>query len=125
MVFCHFRSNQGLVLHISAKNTKFLQLADELELMKKTKSGMMKNFNISCLDDFGLDGEMDIVDNVLTMADKQLIIKHALDSIKANEYEKHLPGTESVSFYHGQSIIAACEENGVIETVYALQDRVS
>lgn len=83
----------------------------------------MKNFNISCLDDFFLDGNTD-VDNVLTAADRQIIIKHALDSIKANEYEKHLPGMEHVTFYHGQSIIAACQEENVIECVYALQNKV-
>lgn len=82
----------------------------------------MKNFNISCLDDFFLDGSMDI-DNVLTAADRQIIIKHALDSVKANEYERHLPGMEHVQFYHGQSIIAACQEDGVIECVYALQNK--
>lgn len=86
------------MLHVSARNTKFLQIADELEIMKKTKSGVMKNFNISCLDDFFLDGNMD-VENILTAADKQIIVKHALDSIKANEYEKSLPGSEHVSFH--------------------------
>lgn len=121
-IFCS--PSQGLVLHVSARNTKFLQFADELEIMKKTKSGVMKNFNISCLDDFFLDGNTD-VDNVLTAADRQIIIKHALDSIKANEYEKHLPGMEHVTFYHGQSIIAACQEENVIECVYALQNKVS
>lgn len=89
--------NQGLVLHVSARNTKFLQIADELEIMKKTKSGVMKNFNISCLDDFFLDGNMD-VENILTAADKQMIVKHALDNIKATEHEKCLPGSEHVTF---------------------------
>lgn len=65
--------------------------------MKKTKSGVMKNFNISCLDDFFLDGNMD-VENILTAADKQIIVKHALDNIKASEHERFLPGSEHVSF---------------------------
>lgn len=107
---------------MSARNTKFLQFADELEIMKKTKSGVMKNFNVSCLDDFFLDGNMDI-ENVLTAADRQIIVKHALDSIRANEHERHLPGMEHVAFYHGQSIIAACMEANVIECVYALQNK--
>lgn len=85
------------MLHVSARNTKFLQIADELEIMKKTKSGVMKNFNISCLDDFFLDGNMD-VENILTAADKQIIVKHVLDNIKANEHEKSLPGSEHVKF---------------------------
>lgn len=57
----------------------------------------MKNFNISCLDDFFLDGNME-VENILTAADKQIIVKHALDTIKATEHEKSLPGPEHVSF---------------------------
>lgn len=116
-------SSERLILHVSAKNEKFLQLADELEIMKKTKSGVMKNFNISCLDDFFLDGNMD-VDNLLTAGDRQIIIKHALDSIKATEHETRLPGTE-VTFYHGESIINACLNANIIECVYALQDKVS
>ncbi len=56
----------------------------------------MKNFNISCLDDFFLDGNMD-VENILTPADKQFCVKHSLDNIKANEHEKCLPGSEHVS----------------------------
>lgn len=83
----------------------------------------MKNFNISCLDDFFLDESMEI-DNILTMADKQIIIKHAVDSIRANEYEKHLPGNESVQLYHGQSIIAACLEEGLVVNIYSLRDTV-
>lgn len=130
------------MLHVSARNTKFLQIADELEIMKKTKSGVMKIFNISCLDDFFLDGNMD-VENILTAADKQIIVKHALDNIKANEHERSLPGSEHVSFqtdphvsfmlliesiqvnfYHGQSIISACLEQGIVESVYPLQNEV-
>lgn len=91
--------------------------------MKPTKGGVMKNFNISCLDDFFLDESMEI-DNILTMADKQIIIKHAVDSIRANEYEKHLPGNESVPLYHGQSIIAACLEEGLVVNIYSLRDTV-
>lgn len=83
----------------------------------------MKNFNISCLDEFFLNDSMDI-DDLLTMADKQMIIKYAVDSIRANEYERHLPGNEMVQFYHGQSIIAACFEEGVIASVYSLRDTV-
>lgn len=94
-----------------------------MEIMKMTKSGVMKNFNVSCLDDFFLDESMDI-DNVLTAADRQIIVKYALDSIRAVESERHLPGMEQVAFYQGQSVIAACLEEGVIECVYALQNTV-
>lgn len=87
-----------------------------------TRSGVMKNFNVFCLEDFCLDGDMD-VNSLLTQADRQIIVKHALDNIKANEHEKHVPGTE-ISLYHGESIIAACLNGEVIESVYALHDKV-
>lgn len=83
----------------------------------------MRNFNISCLEDFFVKDKMSL-STVLTMADRQMIIKHVLDGIKASEFEKHIPGYETLSLYHGQSIIAACIEEGLIETVYSLRDRV-
>lgn len=91
--------------------------------MKPTISGVMKSFNISCLDDFFLNNTMDI-DDILTLADKQIIIKHAIDSIRAKEYERHLPGHEIIQFYHGQSIIAACLEEELIINIYSLRDTV-
>lgn len=91
--------------------------------MKPTRSGIMKHFNISCLDDFFLNESMDI-DGLLTLADKQMIIKYAVDSIRASEHERHLPGFEIVSFYHGQSIISACLEEGIILNIYSLRDTV-
>lgn len=118
-----FSPNRGLVIHISAEDHKFLQIADELEIMKPTKSGVMRTFNISCLEDFFVDDKM-AINNVLTMADRQIIIKHALDSIKATEFEKYIPGYETILLYHGQSIIAACQEEGLIESVYSLRDTV-
>lgn len=118
-----FSPNEGLVVHVSAENSKFLQIADELGIMKPTRSGDMKSFNISCLDDFFLNESMDI-DDILTRADKQIIIKYAVDSIRANDYERNLPGYKLIQFYHGQSIIAACCEEGLIVNVYSLRDTV-
>lgn len=113
----------GLIIHVSAENCKFLQLADELELMKPTRNGVMKNFNISCLDDFYIDDSMSI-DNVLTLGDRQMLIKHAIDNIKATEFEKFIPGYEHSLLYHGESLIAACLNEGLIENIYSLRDTV-
>lgn len=106
---------------MSAENSKFLQIADELELMKPTRSGVMKNFNISCLDDFFIDDSM-AIENVLTLADRQMIIKHAVDNIKANEIEKFIPGYEHLLLYQGQSLISACLEEGLIVNMFTLRD---
>lgn len=83
----------------------------------------MRNFNISCLEEFFIDEKM-AIKNVLTMADRQIIMKHIVDSIKATEFEKHIPGYEILTLYHGQSIIAACSEVGLIETMYSLRETV-
>lgn len=83
----------------------------------------MKNFNMACLDDFFIDDKM-AIDNVLTSGERQMIIKHAVDGIKANEFEKHIHGYEHIPLYHGQSIIAACLEEDLISNIYTLRDTV-
>lgn len=122
-VFFYCSPYAGLIVHVSAENCKFLQLADELELMKPTRSGVMKNFNISCLDDFFIDDSM-AIDNVLTLGERQMMLKHAIDNIKATEYEKCIPGYENAMMYHGESLIAACLNEGLIENIYSLRDTV-
>lgn len=52
------RSSHGLTIHISATEEQFLSQADESGFMKRTKSGIMRNFNTSCIDDFLLTGEL-------------------------------------------------------------------
>lgn len=91
--------------------------------MKPTRSGVMKSFNISCLDDFFIDDSMEL-DNVLTCAERQMLCKHAIDTIKANQFEKCIPGYEHVLLYHGQSLIQACLEEELILNIYSLRDTV-
>lgn len=64
------------------------------------------------------------IDNVLTLADRQMIIKHAIDNIKATEIEKFIPGYEHIQLYHGQSLINACVEEGLIANMFTLRDTV-
>lgn len=91
--------------------------------MKPTRGGVMKNFNISCLDDFFIDDSM-AIDNVLTVAERQMMIKHAIDNIKATEIERFIPGYENIPLYHGQSLINACMEEGLIVNMFSLRDTV-
>lgn len=64
------------------------------------------------------------IDNVLTLADRQMLIKHAVDNIKATEIEKFIPGYEHNLLYHGQSLINACVEEGLIVNMFTLRDTV-
>lgn len=47
------------------------------------------------------------IEDILTPADKQVVIKYALDNIKAGADERHIPGHTAVALYHGQSIFHA------------------
>lgn len=115
---------EGLTIHVSATKVKLLELADELGLMKKTRSGFMRNFNVVSLDDFFVDDKMDI-DDLLTPADCQYLVKYALENIKAKRNERNFPGTEIEQLYHGESIIQAAITNGMIHCMYSLHDKVS
>lgn len=103
---------------------KFLEIADEIGMVKHSKTGGMKNFNLVSLDEFFLNDSMSI-DDLLTSADRQLIIKYALDTIKAKENEKNILGSEQIQLYHGESIMEACINGDIIKNMYSLHDRES
>lgn len=72
------RSSNGLTIHISASEEQFLAQADEGGFMKRTKSGIMRNFNTSCIDDFLLTGE--VIYMVIYLA-RQICIKCLFSTI--------------------------------------------
>lgn len=63
------------------------------------------------------------MDDILTPADKQFVIKHALENIKAQADERQLPGYAAVSLYHGQSIIHAAMSEELIVNMFTLHDK--
>lgn len=65
------------------------------------------------------------IDNVLTLAEKQMFIKYALDNIRAIPQEKHVPNYEQITLYHGQSLVATLLKEGLINHIYSLRDPVS
>ncbi|XP_053697740.1 anoctamin-10 isoform X2 [Sabethes cyaneus] len=115
------KETQNLTLHISATQMKFLELADDIGFMKETKSGIIRNFNVACLDDFFYNDSM-AVEDILTSADRQIIIKYALENIRASEQEHHIPGTK-IQLHHGQSIIQAAQQAKIIINLYSLHDK--
>ena len=93
---------QGLTLHVSASKIKFLELAEELELKKRDKCGLIREFAVSQLDDFLEDGMH--VDDFLTTADRQYIVRHELENIRAQKEDDQVPGYPAFRLYEGQSI---------------------
>lgn len=93
---------QGLTLHVSASKIKFLEVAEELELKKCDKNGLIREFNVSQLDDFLEDGMH--VDDLLTTAERQHIVRHELENIRAQKEDDQVPGYPAFRLYEGQSI---------------------
>lgn len=115
--------DKGLIVHIAASKLRILEIADEIGFLKPTKSqGGFKSFNIGSLDDFLHEDGM-TTDDILTPAERQFAIKYALDNIKADSDEKFIPGSTATHLYHGQSIISASINDGLIADFYSLHDK--
>lgn len=82
---------QDIILHVSASKIKLLEAAEHLELQKKDKFGRLRDFTVGHLEDFLLDENMS-VDDLLTTSEKQTIVKHELDNIRATSQDNHIPG---------------------------------
>jgi len=93
---------QGLTLHVSASKIKLLEVAEELELKKRDKNGLIREFTVSQLDDFLEDGMH--VDDLLTTAERQYIVRHELENIRAQKEDDQVPGYSAFHLYEGQSI---------------------
>lgn len=63
------------------------------------------------------------VEDILTPADKQLVIKYALENIKAQADDRHIPGCNAIALYHGQSIIHVAISEELITNMFSLHDK--
>lgn len=112
--------NSHLILHVSATNERLFQLADELALMKRTKRGDMTIFSVAALTDFW-DSSMDI-NTILTFAERQYLVKHALDSIKPQLNESTIPGYPKIALCQTRPLIQTYIMEGLIKDFYSLHD---
>jgi hypothetical protein len=91
-----------VTLHISASKIKYLEVAEELELKKRDNLGVTREFTVSQLDDFLDDGMY--VDDLLTTAEREYIVRHELENIRARNEDEQVPGYPAFRLYEGQSI---------------------
>jgi anoctamin-10 len=91
-----------LTLHVSASKIKFLEVAEGLELKKRDTDGLIREFTVSQLDDF-LEDEMH-VDDLLTTAERQYIVRHELENIRALPEDDQVPDYPAFRLKEGQSI---------------------
>lgn len=81
---------QEYTFHISATKYKLLETAEDIELVKEDARGVPREFTVADLDDFLTDDRT--IDSLLNMADRQTIVLHELENIRALDYEKFIPG---------------------------------
>jgi len=63
------------------------------------------------------------IEDILTPADKQFVIKYALENIKAASDERQLPGYAAIQLYHGQSVVHAALTEELIVDMFSLHDK--
>ncbi|CAH0557355.1 unnamed protein product [Brassicogethes aeneus] len=112
--------DEGHVLHISASKIKFLEIAEEMEMVKTDRNGLMREFAVAQLEEF-LPEDMH-VDDLLTTSERQTIVRHELENIRALPDEHHVPGFQNYTLYEGQSILQVCQIYKVITGIFPLHD---
>lgn len=63
------------------------------------------------------------MEDILTPAERQVVIRYALENIKAQADERHIPGYSAVFLYHGQSIFHAAMSEELIVNMFSLHDK--
>lgn len=91
-----------------------------MEVVKKDHSGVMREFVVSQLEDFIEEGMQ--VDDFLTIAERQNIVRHELENIRATNDDKHVPAYHHINIYPGKSLLQTFIRAGIIEKVYTLHD---
>lgn len=91
-----------------------------MDLMKEDRNGVMREFSVSQLEDFLKDGMH--VDDLLTESEKQLLVRHELENIRALAEDNHIPGYPSYSLYEGQSIVQVCQMYEIVNKMYPLHN---
>lgn len=105
---------------MSASKLKFLEVAEEMDLIKEDRHGVMREFTVAQFEDFLKEGMR--VDDILTNGEKQNLVRHELENIRALAEDNHIPGYPSYSLYEGQSIFQVCQMYGIVTKLYPLHD---
>lgn len=92
---------QRLTFHISAGLTKLLELAEEIEMKKHDRFGVLREFTVKELSEFTHDVDKE---NLLTTAEKQVLVKHEIENLRALEVDSTVPGYPHIALYEGQTI---------------------
>ena len=109
------------MLHLTASRIKLLETAERMEIRKKDRDGFLRDFTCAELDEFLGDGG---VDSLLTMCEKQRIVLHELEHIRARSAEHQLPGYPAIQLYPGQSVTRLLMQENIIAQLFPVHDPV-
>ncbi|XP_030753800.1 anoctamin-10 [Sitophilus oryzae] len=115
-----YSSEQEYTFHISATKIKLLEIAEELELIKRDAHGKLREFTVAQLDDFLPNDKT--IDDLLTLSDKQTLVTHELENIRASSDDKFIPGYPLFKLYDNQAIIPFAQNWGLITKIYPLHE---
>ncbi|XP_054284644.1 anoctamin-10 isoform X2 [Macrosteles quadrilineatus] len=107
----------SLMFHVSATNQKLLELAEEQNIRKSDSRGFVRDFTVQEQSEFGCASD------ILSTAEKEYLVRHELENIRALENEKSVPGySNKIHLYEGQSIFAACVHYNLLQQLFPLHD---
>uniref|UniRef100_H3BXL9 Anoctamin n=1 Tax=Tetraodon nigroviridis TaxID=99883 RepID=H3BXL9_TETNG len=105
---------------VGATRQRLLSGAEEVGLFKEYNDGSMRGFtcaNKHNFTEFRGDG-----DGFLSTAECQYIIKHELDTLRAQD-ETHVPGHSQARLYPGKSIVRRLQSKGILVQVFPLHEQ--
>ncbi|XP_034616752.1 anoctamin-10 isoform X1 [Trachemys scripta elegans] len=110
--------NQNLYL-VGASHLRLLLGAETVGLVKECNDNSMRTFTYSSRNtfkDFAEDNH-----DFLTMAERQYIIKHELENLRAKD-ERMIPGYPQAKLYPGKSIMRRLMTSGILHQIFPLHD---
>jgi len=107
------------IIHISATLQRLLVAAEEMQLKKQHKDGSLHEISMDDLDQFK---DHEDLDRFLTMAEKQRIVLHELQIIRATEADHNIPGMRAIKLYPQEAIIPKCLTKEIIHNIFPLHD---
>ncbi|XP_039383847.1 anoctamin-10 isoform X3 [Mauremys reevesii] len=111
--------NQNLYL-VGASHIRLLLGAETVGLVKECNDNSMRTFTYSSRNtfkDFAEDNH-----DFLTMAERQYIIKHELENLRAKD-ERMIPGYPQAKLYPGKSIMRRLMTSGILLQIFPLHDK--
>ncbi|XP_066260073.1 anoctamin-10 [Euwallacea similis] len=113
-------AQEEYTFHISATKIKLLEIAEDIELTKVDFRGIRREFTVAEINDCLTNGRT--IDDLLTLSDRQSMVLHELENIRALEYEKFIPGYPLNKLYENQAIVPFAHNCNLITKIYPLHD---